>query len=122
MAAAGLGLRGEQGQSGFQPLVHIFHQGLGAHLAHLAAFLGGTALNLSLDLVERGGALHGFGGNGQLASLHQVVKLTPNVGEARRFLNGAAFVRLVEPRENVALSHNRPCNFRFRGISNPCRC
>jgi hypothetical protein len=99
----GFGLRRQLCESLFEPSSHIVEQRLGACRANGAAFVCGSSLDLLLRSVERGYAMHCFGGDGRVMRLHQVEELAPDVRHAWSFLNRAALVKLVEAREGVSL-------------------
>ncbi len=87
----------------FQPSSHVVEQRSGSRCANRAALVSRPALYLLFNPVQRGDAFYGFGGDRRLVRLHQFEELAPDMGHARCFLDGAAFIELVEARVGVGL-------------------
>src|SRR5450756_222343 len=80
-------LRRQLCKSLFEPSSHVVEQRLGACSANGAAFVCQSSLDLLLDQIECGYAMHCFSGDGRVMRLHQVEELAPDVSHAWSFLN-----------------------------------
>jgi len=75
----------------------------GSLVANFSALIGRPATYVFLDPVQGSDSLKGLARYRRSVRLLQVVKLAPNVGPTRRFLNVSIRVKLIEPRIGFGL-------------------
>jgi hypothetical protein len=72
-------------------------------VANFSALIGRPSAYLFLDPVQGSDSLKSLTRYVRSVRLLQIIKLAPNVGPTRRFLNASILIKLIEPRIGIGL-------------------